>query len=77
MCIKFSDRLLKIVSDSISECSFCKKIPGGGACPQTPRRLHTRITHLCLMAMHFRNGQLNLVLIGHSVQAIFFPYIVL
>ena len=51
---KFSDNQLKVVSDSISECLFCKYFLG--ACPQTPWKAcaNTRIQHLCLMTMQFQ-----------------------
>jgi len=74
---------LKVVSDSISECLFCKNFLGGDA-PRPPRRLVLRTMPVCFTHQDtirpckcdFRNGQPNLVLIGHSVPAIIFRYIV-
>ena len=76
---KFSDKQLKVVSDSISECLFYKNFLGGHA-PRPPRRLVLRTPGYNTSALwlcNFRNGQPNLVLIGHSVLAIISPYIVL
>jgi len=40
-----SDKQLKFVSDSISDCLFCKSFLGG--MPQTPRRLVLHTVPVC------------------------------
>ena len=44
--LKFSDNQLKVVSDSISECLFCKNFLGGMP-PEPPRRLVLRTAPVC------------------------------
>ena len=65
--------------------SYFSKFPGG-ACPQTPLEglcfalrsvLHTLSYTNILWPYNFTYGQSNLLLIGHSVQAINYRYIVL
>jgi len=99
MYIKFSDKQLKLVSDSISECLFCKNFLGG--MPPDPLEdlcfaLYWCASH-CASVLHTAPAcfahqdttplpcdhtiseiaNQNLVLIGHSILAIIFPYIVL
>ena len=80
MCIKFSDKQLKVVSDSISECLFCKNFLGG-ACPQTPLEglcfAHQDTTPLPYD--HAISEMANQIWFWSAIPslAIIFPYIVL
>ena len=82
MCIKFGETALRF---NFRVSCFSKLL--GGHAPRPPRRLvlhtvgyasHTKTVQLnILQSYNFIYGQSNLLLIGHSVQAIIYPYNVL
>ena len=53
MCIKFSDKQLKVISDFISECLFCKIFLGGkGGGPLPPDLLEKAYASHCAGVLH-------------------------
>jgi len=61
MCTKFSDKQLKVVSDSISECLFCKNFLGG----HPLRRLVLRSALVC-----FAHQDTTLLPYDHAISEI-------